>query len=141
MKSRSIVVAAVVVCCGFTPQTTHADITAEKVNEAIERGVEYLKREQREDGSWPDPVGYPGGITAICTLALLNCGADAKDDHVKNAINHLRTLKPSMTYSTALQTMVFCAAEPATNLALIKRNALWLEQNQKRAGEMAGAWG
>jgi hypothetical protein len=141
MTTRCYSLVLALLCCGLMPRTTYADITAEKVNEAIERGVEYLKREQREDGSWPDPVGYPGGITSVCTLALLNCGADAKDDHVKNAINYLRTLKPSMTYSTALQTMVFCAAEPATNLALIKRNALWLEQNQKRTGQMAGAWG
>jgi hypothetical protein len=115
-------------------------VTAEKVREAIEHGVAYLEREQREDGSWPDPVGYPGGITSICTLALLNCGVPAHDKHVQSAVNYLRKIKPTRTYSTALQTMVFCAAEPSTNLALIKRNAQWLEDNQKRTGQYLGAW-
>jgi hypothetical protein len=123
------------------PRVARADITAEQVRAAIEKGVAYLQREQHEDGSWPDPVGYPGGITSLCTLALLNCGVPAQDPHVQNAVNYLRKAKPQMTYSTALQTMVFCAAEPKRNQALIKRNALWLEQNQKRGGAMAGAWG
>ncbi|OYV83000.1 MAG: hypothetical protein B7Z73_16610, partial [Planctomycetia bacterium 21-64-5] len=118
-----------------------AEITAEQVRDAIDRGAEYLKREQRDDGSWPDPVGYPGGITSICTLALLNSGVPPDDKHVQAALNYLRKIKPTMTYSTALQTMVFCAAEPNTNLALIKRNAQWFEDNQKRAGPMMGAWG
>ncbi|HVX11827.1 MAG TPA: DUF4159 domain-containing protein [Pirellulales bacterium] len=140
MQPRTLFV-ALAVWAGLLPIETRAEITAEKVRVAIDRGVSYLQHEQREDGSWPDPVGYPGGITSICTLALLNCGVPAKDEHVQNALNYLRKRKPQMTYSTALQTMVFCAAEPATNLALIKRNALWLEQNQKKAGAMMGAWG
>lgn len=139
MKPRAFVI--VLLCTGLLPRAASAEITAEQVNEAIQRGVDYLKREQEKDGHWTDPPGYPGGITAICTLALLNCGVPAKDESVQNAVNYLRKIKPSMTYSTALQTMVFCAAEPATNMALIKRNALWLEDQQKRAGQYAGAWG
>lgn len=139
MKPRVTLI--LLLCGGLLPRSARAEITAEQVNEAIQRGVDYLKREQLEDGHWTDPVGYPGGITAICTLALLNCGVTAKEDTVRNAVNYLRKVKPQMTYSTSLQTMVFCAAEPATNMALIKRNALWLEDKQKRNGQYAGAWG
>ena len=138
---RIIALAGLACLSPLPSDQAEAQITAEKVREAIDRGVAYLHREQREDGSWPDPIGYPGGFTSICTLALLNCGVPPQDKHVQDALNYLRKLKPSMTYSTALQTMVFCAAEPNTNLALIKRNALWLEDNQKRAGPMIGAWG
>ena len=141
MKPCYLVAAVMVFCSAASPQRAQAEITAEEVNEAIQRGVDYLKREQRQDGSWEDPVGYPGGITSLCTLALLNCGEPARGEAVQNAVNYLRKAKLQMTYSTALQTMVFCAAEPATNMALIKRNALWLEQNQKRMGPMAGSWG
>jgi uncharacterized protein DUF4159 len=122
-------------------RAARADISAEQVRESIDRGVAYLKREQRNDGAWPDPVGYPGGITALCTLALLNCGVPPNDAQVQAAVNYLRKLEPSMTYSTALQTMVLCAAEPKTNLQLIRRNALWFQQQQKREGVMKGAWG
>lgn len=117
-----------------------AEITAEQVREAIDRGVAYLEREQKDDGSWPDPPGYPGGVTALCTLALLNCGVAADDPHVQSAVNHLRKLEPTVTYATALQTMVFAAAEQKSNLPLIRRNALWLAENQK-TGAMSGAWG
>lgn len=130
----------VAVAAALTASPAAGQITADKVKEAIDHGVAYLQREQQEDGHWPDPVGYPGGITSLCALALLNCGVPAQDKHVQDAVNYLRKLKPQRTYSTALQTMVFCAAEPATNMALIKRNALWLEDNQKRNGPMAGAW-
>src|SRR5215469_376788 len=139
-KSARSFSALVFLAVFVTAVPAQGQVTAEKVREAIERGVAYLEREQREDGSWPDPVGYPGGITSICTLALLNCGVPANDKHVQNALNYLRKIKPQRTYSTALQTMVFCAAEPNTNLALIKRNAQWLEDNQKRTGPMTGAW-
>ncbi|HUY93535.1 MAG TPA: DUF4159 domain-containing protein [Pirellulales bacterium] len=118
-----------------------ADISAEEVRDSIDRGVSYLKNEQRNDGSWPDPVGYPGGITALCTLALLNCGVPPNDPQVQSALNYLRKLPPSMTYSTALQTMVLCAAEPKTNLQLVRRNALWFQAQQKRDGPRKGAWG
>ena len=134
-------VACLVALLAASAAPASAEITAEKVRDAIDRGVEYLKREQRDDGSWPEIVGYPGGITSICTLALLNSGVPPQDKHVQDALNYLRKIKPQMTYSTALQTMVFCAAEPNTNLALIKRNAQWLEDNQKRTGAMMGAWG
>src|SRR3569623_2433540 len=112
-------------------RAAHAEISAEQVRESIDRGVAYLKREQKNDGAWPDPVGYPGGVTALCTLALLNCGVPPNDAQVQSAVNYLRKLEPSMTYSTALQTMVLCAAEPKPNLLLIRRNALWIQQQQK----------
>jgi hypothetical protein len=139
-KSGPFCLVLVFVVAVLVAVPAQGEITADQVREAIERGVAYLEREQREDGSWGDPVGYPGGATSLCTLALLNCGVPAQDKHVQNAVNYLRKIKPQRTYSTALQTMVFCAAEPSTNLNLIRRNALWLEDNQKRSGPMAGSW-
>lgn len=140
---RSILLFVLILAVGTGPcaTTVRAEISADQVRQAIDRGVAYLKREQREDGSWPDPVGYPGGITALCTLALLNSGVPPADRQVQASLNYLRKLAPAMTYSTALQTMVFCAAEPKTNLQLIRRNALWFQQQQKRNGAMKGAWG
>ena len=46
-------------------------ITAEQVRTAIERGVNYLKRQRRPRGNWPEMLGYEGGVTALATLALL----------------------------------------------------------------------
>src|SRR5216684_3094107 len=47
----------------------------EPVRKAIERGVKYL-RSQQHDGDWENQAyqGYPGGMTALAVLALLNAG-------------------------------------------------------------------
>ena len=45
-----------------------AEITADQVRQAIDRGVAFLKREQRKDGSWPEHPTLVGGITALATL-------------------------------------------------------------------------
>src|SRR4051812_5388814 len=55
------------------------DITADQVRTAIDRGVGFLKRTQNQNGSWPDYGAFPGGVSALCTLALLNAGVPLSD--------------------------------------------------------------
>jgi hypothetical protein len=117
-----------------------AQIEAEEVRTAIDRAVEYLKKQQNKNGSWTDHAGQAGGATALCTLALLNAGVPATDDTVVRALSHLRGIKPTMTYAASLQIMAFAAAEPKKDLLLIRRNAKWLEDNQVQNGPRAGAW-
>ncbi|MEX2558549.1 MAG: prenyltransferase/squalene oxidase repeat-containing protein, partial [Pirellulales bacterium] len=102
------------------PQRADGQVEAEQVRVAIERGVTYLRREQRLDGSWPEHPGVPSGITSLCTLAMLNSGVPADDPQVQSSLNYLRKQQLSMTYGVALQTMVFCAAEPKTSQALVR---------------------
>jgi hypothetical protein len=144
LKRPLVAVVAIAVCAVACLPTRGQDsgITADRVLKSIEKGVAYLKKEQRRDGSWPDHAGQPGGVTALCTLALLAAGVPKDDPAIKNALRHLRTLgKPKMVYATSLQTMVFCAAEPAADTLLIERNAQWLQQLQiKEPGPSQGAW-
>ena len=131
------------------PAAENGDVDPQRVREAIEKGVAYLKRSQGSNapiGCWSDHVGYPGGTTALCTLALLNCGVPADDEHIQQALNYLRTIssddKSAKVYTISLQTMVLCLAEPVKSYALIKRNALWLEMQQIRdeGNPRRGAW-
>jgi hypothetical protein len=115
------------------------DVTAEQVRKAIDGGVAYLLGQQRNDGSWPD-YGPSGGLSALCTLALLNAGAEPDDERIQKALRYLRQIKPDKTYTVALQTMVFARAEPERDRGLIERNVKWLEQVQVVAGQNAGAW-
>jgi len=121
-----------------------ADVTAAQVREAIDRGVGYLKSQQQRDGSWSDDVGvaggHTGGITALCTLALLNTGLDAQADSVRRALGWLRTHRLTTTYSVALQTMVFCKAEPARDKLLIDANVARLVETQRDQGDGKGGW-
>jgi len=121
--------AIVLICVGglFGPfiSAVRAEITAEQVREAIQRGVGYLKNQQRADGSWPDVLGMPpGGVDALCTLALLNAGVEPDEEPIERALNNLRKIKPVRTYVVALQTMVFARASPQRDKLLIARNVL-----------------
>ena len=37
-------------------------------------GIRYLKSSQHANGTWSEYAGHEGGVTALCTLALLNAG-------------------------------------------------------------------
>jgi hypothetical protein len=115
-------------------------VDAQQVLSAIDRGVAYLKREQSSRGQWSDMVGYQGGITALCTLALLNSGVDPRDPVVDKALTYLRGLELEKTYTVSLQTMVFCAAEPQKDMLRIRRNVRWLEAKQNTEGPRKGSW-
>ena len=93
-----------------------AQITADQVRESIERGVDFIKQERDDrSGGWPDAHQQPGGVTALCTLALLNAGLPVDDPAVAGGLEYLRKIgNPKKVYATSLQTMVFCLAEPRT---------------------------
>ena len=117
-------------------------ITAEQVRQSIERGVAYLKSQQNKtQGSWVDQPGYPGGVSALCTLALLNCGVPLDDPAIQKALEYVRQPKaPLRTYSVSLQTMVLCLAEPERDRVQIRENVAWLQQTQINAGNHNGSW-
>ncbi len=122
------------------PSRARADVAPEQVHNAIERAVAFLQRQQNNNGTWPDHTGLVGGVTALCTLALLNAGVEPQDEPIQKSLTYLRALRPAHTYVVSLQTMVFCAAEPKKDLLLIGQNAKWLESNQIASGDRKGAW-
>ena len=115
-------------------------VDARQVLDAIDRGVAYLKREQSARGRWSDTPGYTGGITALCTLALLNAGVPADDPVIVRALAYLRVLEADKTYVVALQTMALCAGEPKKDMVIIGRNVRWLEEHQVMEADRKGAW-
>lgn len=124
-------------------RSAHADLTDAEVRAAIERGVAFLKSQQNPvSGGWREYPGQPGGLSALITLAMLNCGESVADPDMQKALTFLRGFnRPQMTYATSLRTMVFCAAEPDKDRLLIRQNVAWLEQIQLKNGERKGAWG
>ena len=107
---------------------------------AIDRGVAYLKKEQNAQGRWSDSVGYEGGITALCALALLNSGVDATDPVIERAIAYLDRLELDKTYTVSLHTMLLATADPQRYRLRIDKNVKWLEQKQVKNGGRSGAW-
>jgi len=135
---RLIVATALV---GTIAPTLRAEVTAERVRAALDNGIRHLRERQNRDGSWPEFSGYPGGITSLCTLALLHAGVGPEDEDVQKALQWLRRQRLDKTYTVSLQTMVFCKAEPAKDLlSRIQPNVDWLERNQVTEGPLKGAW-
>jgi len=140
MRTAVILVLSMATALAAVP-VARAAVTAEQVRVAIERGTEYLKRQQKTDGRWDDyPPRYEGGVTALCTLALLESGVSPDDDAIQRALGQLRKLRPDKTYVVSLQTMAFCQAHPDRDRALIERNVRWLESHQISSGQNRGAW-
>ena len=131
-KRFCVTLLGIVLIAGMARSGRSAGITAEQVRAAIDKAVEYLKKQQnRERGNWAEYLGQPGGVTSLCTLALLNSGVPVDDPVIQKSLAYLRGLgKPDKVYSTALQTMVFCAATPEKDRYLISRNVRWLENAQ-----------
>jgi len=125
---------------GLLLRPAHADIAPEQVRTAIDRAVGFLERSQNPSGAWSDHPAYSGGITALCTLALLNAGVGVDDERIQKSLRILRNQPPSQTYVVSLQIMVLCAAEPQKDLLLIRRLAKWLEDTQIQTGDRKGAW-
>jgi hypothetical protein len=72
------------------------------VNEAIKRGVYFLKKNQFPNGSWGK--SHPVGTTALPALALLECGVPVTDTSIRRAANFVRKSVPSLdrTYEISL---------------------------------------
>jgi hypothetical protein len=113
------------------------DQLVEDVRQAIKRGVDFLRAQQR-GGNWETnevKLNYPGGFTCLALLALLNSGVPATDPAVQDGLKYLRTIQSDKTYVVGLQTMVFALARQGVDRERIQRNVDWL-----LAARLADGW-
>jgi hypothetical protein len=73
-----------------------------QVNEAIDRGVVFLRSNQLKGGSWPNGV-YEVGYAALPGLTLLECGVPPDDPAVKKAAHFVRFRAPTLNYHSTYQ--------------------------------------
>src|SRR6516164_2762484 len=116
-------------------QPQKKEALVDQVKKAIDKGVRFLRENQRENGSWEVNIPaamYQGGWTSLAVLALLNSGVPVNDPMVVKGLDYLRGLEPTTTYVRALQTMAFVEAlvqSPKKNnqdLERISKNVKWL---------------
>ena len=136
----TLVLLAVVVLVPSFPQTARAEVDPASVQRAIDRGVAYLRKSQNQRGGWNEFGSQSCGLSALCTLALLNCGVEQDDPAIASAMRYLRGFTPQETYSVALQTLVFCQLGSARDVQKIRDNVNWLASKQIRNGERVGGW-
>ena len=109
------------------PTPLYGQVTAKAVRQAIDNGTAYLKRQQNDNGSWGEYPEHPGGVTSLCTLALLNSGLPPSDETISKSLDYIRSVDRSnkSTYAASLMTMALCNATPERDIAII----VWLKIN------------
>ena len=89
-------------------------LTAEKVRESIQRGVQFLLRQSSNSGSY-GRVQTQDDVTALCVLALLN--AEVPPDHpsVQKSLELIEAVPAQKlsTYFASLRIMAFATADPS----------------------------
>jgi hypothetical protein len=103
------------------------------VQQAIDRGVAYLKSLQRDDGSWPHAQI---GATALAGLTLLECQVPPKDPSIQKAVAVVRQNSPMLThtYSIALSILFLDRLGDPGDIPLIESMTVRLLAGQNKAG-------
>lgn len=121
----SVIVIAVLLIPAQSPAEEDAELV-KKVNEAVEKGVKWLKAQQQADGSFPQPTtGTTLGSTAISLYALLKVGVPRNDPAIVNGFKFMREqkhnlYKPPVTvfpvYTVSFLIMALAASGEATEV-------------------------
>jgi hypothetical protein len=112
-----------------------------KVNEAIDRGVAYLRKTQLKTGTWSGTWAagdYAVGYAALPGLTLLECGVPATDPAVVKAARFIRSNAPTLgkrsTYQLSLAILFLDRLGDPKDRKLIQKMALRLVAGQNSAG-------
>jgi hypothetical protein len=115
-------------------------VEQDKVNKAIVRGVEFLKKAQNAEGRWTasDQVvdRFPVGLAALPGLTLLECGEPPDEAHVQKAAAFVRKGAPEcgQTYELALGILFLDRLGDPADRPLIRSMALRLVAGQTALG-------
>ena len=133
-----IVFALPAIACG--QRQPGEPVTAERVGKAIDKGIDFLVRRQNPSGEWTRNGAHPGGVTALCTLALLNAGVDPGQEVIQRALKRLDRVEinRSSVYSVSLMIMVYCQAD-RDNIDRIRDCIDYLSDAQIK-GSGGGGW-
>lgn len=97
-------------------------VSAQEVNAAIDRGVDWLLARQLYDGSWASHQdAYPSGQTALTLYTLLKSGVSSRHTAVLQALAQLEAHPAQRTYPIACQMFAVAALHDP-------RHRGWLEE-------------
>ncbi len=110
-----------------------------KVNEAIDRGVAWLKKTRLPSGTWKTKhvKDYPMGVLSLVGLTLRKSGLDRDDPLIQDLVRRVQALPMRKVYSVALQAMFLRAVSTKRYTKRLKASAAFLAKNQ----DSQGLWG
>ena len=123
--------------------SAEVELRPEQISNAIEQAKNWLLRQQSPNGTWKSAMRTDEtvvGATALVVLGLANAGVDADEPAMKKSLTWLRELTPTDTYSVSLQTQALAMVSPKQDLAILERNARWLEDRQSNGPGVTGGW-
>ncbi|MCY2967220.1 MAG: hypothetical protein NT069_26890, partial [Planctomycetota bacterium] len=107
----------------------------EMISTARQRGVKYLQSKQKRDGSW-DFSGHDVGITALCTIALIENGVDLTHSSVQNGAEFVKKKAKELknTYDISLTIVMLQRFGDRKDKPLIRNLAARLVAGQLETG-------
>jgi hypothetical protein len=110
-----------------------------KIKQAVDRGVDFLKGVQRDNGMWDyadRDAQAEVGATALAAMTLLECGVPADDPAVERAAAAIRQASIALThtYSISLAIMFLDRLGDANDELLIQSLAVRLLGGQNEQG-------
>ncbi len=136
MKLRLFALACVTaVALGLAPASAQDRDGDAQIRAAVRRGVQFLKTQQRVDGSW-EYGSHELGITALVGLALAENGVAATDPVMKQAVEFVRSRAASnvMTYDISLAILFLSRAGDSSDTQLIMELGSRLVAGQLSSG-------
>jgi hypothetical protein len=106
-----------------------------QINQAIDKGVAFLKAGQANNGTWKKGPHTPGA-TALAAWTLLECGLPANDPAIQNATFFLRNaaVAERKTYHLSLYILFFDKLGDPEDSPLIESLAVRLLASQTKDG-------
>ncbi|RJS81456.1 hypothetical protein CW713_06245 [Methanophagales archaeon] len=123
---------------GIAPGPVLSAETQAEINEAIDKGLEYLRNTQNPDGSWDS--SYKVGTTSLAVLAFLGHGVSETDPAVRAGIDYILTKVQAdgsiyddnnhKTYETACAIMALARTNNPAYEPVINDAKDWLVSSQ-----------
>jgi hypothetical protein len=102
------------------------------VDQAIDRGVQYLLKTQAPRGTWAPRTPHHVSLAALPALTLLECGVSGDEPPLQKAARHVRAAVPTLqgTYELALAILFLDRLGQPRDRPLIRTLALRLAAGQ-----------
>jgi len=112
-----------------------------RVNDAIALGVQFLRRAQQRDGSFPGfEAEHPGGMTAMAAFTLAKSGVRRGDPAITRALGALSGVEFKSVYSASAHVLLCDALHDPARVEDARRSLEFLLANRQQ-GVWAYPWG